>query len=290
MTVTVAIPFTGANLDAFRQAVRSVFAQDCTDWLLLLVNDGASPELSEVADSIADSRVTHFNDGVNRGLVTRLNQIAGLSETPLLARMDADDIMFPDRLSRQIERFRRNPECDVLGGRAVAIDGHDKVLGLYTERPLPVEPVGYLRSNVFTHPTVTGRTDWFRANPYREITRAEDKELWLRTFRSSVFDKDVDPVLFYRVETEFNPGKAVNGTRGDRLGTRPYTKEFLSPLGRARFLGNSYAKELVYSTVGRYVWPYVHRRHILKLPGNAVEGYRKMVRIVSDTHVPGWTR
>ena len=52
-------------------------------------------------------RVCVLSDGVNRGLAERLNQITGLAESEFVARMDADDLMHPDRLRRQISFFER---------------------------------------------------------------------------------------------------------------------------------------------------------------------------------------
>ena len=48
-----------------------------------------------------------ISDGVRRGLCDRLNQIAALARGKYLARMDADDLMHPRRLERQVEQGKR---------------------------------------------------------------------------------------------------------------------------------------------------------------------------------------
>src|SRR2546430_4639349 len=50
---------------------------------------------------LEDDRVRIISDGANRGLVARLNQIAAMARGPLLARMDADDLMHPHRRSEE---------------------------------------------------------------------------------------------------------------------------------------------------------------------------------------------
>ena len=51
----------------------------------------------------------------------------------------------------------------------------------------------------FIHPTVMGKTEWFRANPYADwALRAEDFELWTRTSSESNFYAIGKPLLFYR--------------------------------------------------------------------------------------------
>ena len=51
----------------------------------------------------------------------------------------------------------------------------------------------------FFHPTVMGKTEWFKSNLYSEwALRAEDFELWTRSERNSVFYSIENPLLFYR--------------------------------------------------------------------------------------------
>ena len=51
----------------------------------------------------------------------------------------------------------------------------------------------------FIHPTIMGKTSWFKANPYSDwALRAEDYELWTRTSGESVFRVIGKPLFFYR--------------------------------------------------------------------------------------------
>src|SRR5512138_427624 len=104
MTVSIGIPFYNPGR-AFEKAVRSVFSQTHADWELILMDDGSSDGSLELARSITDPRVRVLSDGANRGLCARLNQIAREARHGLLCRMDADDVMHPDRLHRQVEEL-----------------------------------------------------------------------------------------------------------------------------------------------------------------------------------------
>ena len=106
--VTIAIPFYNPG-PAFEDAIKSVFAQTYTNWELLLVNDGSTDDSLEKALAIKDSRVQVINDGKNLGLGARLNQIAQLASGEYLARMDADDIMHPERIENKL--FLENNLC-----------------------------------------------------------------------------------------------------------------------------------------------------------------------------------
>ena len=93
MYISIGIPFRNENVEHFRDAVRSVFAQDYQDWELVLFGDGAISELMAVAESIHDTRVTVIHSKTQVGLAGALNRIAYATRGDFLFRMDADDVM-----------------------------------------------------------------------------------------------------------------------------------------------------------------------------------------------------
>ncbi len=181
MRVSVGIPFYNAER-TLADAIRSVFAQTSERWELILVDDGSSDDSLSIAQAVHDPRVTVLSDGVNRGLVSRLNQIAQLARGEYLARMDADDMMHPERLELQVQHLDEKPEVDLVSAGAYTIDADNNLTGTRGLGPLDARPELALRGPPHVHPTVTGRTSWFRLNPYDEAyVRAEDVELWCRT-------------------------------------------------------------------------------------------------------------
>lgn len=182
-----------------RPAIQSVFAQSLQDWQLVLVNDGSTDDSPAFVRSISDSRVLSLDDGCQRGLPARLNQIAAVADSPFLARMDADDIMHPMRLERQLAFMQENSDVDVVGSYAYSIDVNNRPIGLLGDRPMPRSPYEVFVRGCFVHPSVLGRTAWFRSYLYSELyPRAEDAELWARTVDSSTFRCIPEPLLFYR--------------------------------------------------------------------------------------------
>lgn len=193
--VTIGIPFF--NDDRYLDmAIRSVVNQTYRDWILLLVDDGSSDGSLEIAMRYAenDTRITVISDGQNRQLPYRLNQIAKLTKTPYLARMDADDIMHPERIERQLDILKKNPEIDVLGTNALTIDENNSVTGVRCNISEELVPV-----SGFIHPSLMAKTKWFQENPYDEkAIRVEDGLLWEITKHKSVFKRTNLPLLFYR--------------------------------------------------------------------------------------------
>ncbi|MGO4601080.1 glycosyltransferase [Terrabacter sp. 2YAF2] len=237
--VTVGIAFLAWD-ELTSQAIRSVYAQTMLDWQLILVLDGPEDGLKDVPPCVLqDSKVRVLSNGTKRGLAYSLNRISRHAEAEFLCRMDADDVMHPDRLQLSLLELI-NGKHDVVGSRAFAINDKGELLGRYREGVLPTDRRGYLKSNAFSHPTVMGRTEWFRSNPYdASIGRAEDKELWLRTWQTSRFFKLPDALLFYRIAQVINREK-VKKTHEDNC--RVLTTYSENVLERASLLSQATVK------------------------------------------------
>lgn len=194
--VTIAIPFYNGE-KYLGKAIKSVIDQTYTDWELLLIDDGSNDSSFDIAKYYEnqDHRIKIYKDGENKNLGYRLNQIPSLVDTEYLCRMDADDIMHPQKIMSQITYLENNPETDILGTNAYSIDSEDNVQGI---RFLPENSLATdVRS--FIHPTIMGRTEWFKNNPYDvNAIRIEDAELWLRTYKLNNFKTLNQPLFFYR--------------------------------------------------------------------------------------------
>jgi glycosyltransferase involved in cell wall biosynthesis len=196
--LSIAIPFYNPG-SFFLPALQSVFAQTFADWELLLIDDGGADGSLEISSRIRDERVRVIVDGDNRGLSYRLNQAAELARGEYLFRMDADDIMHPDRLASQLAVLRSSSPETVVGTACYSIDQDTKIVGW---RPAPaIQNTGFAARYSFVHPTVAAPTEWFRSNPYSLeylFRRAEDAELWCRTSSHTEFKWIPQPLLFYR--------------------------------------------------------------------------------------------
>ena len=99
----------------FELALKSVFSQTFTDWELILVDDGSSDDSLALARSLKDPRVRVYSDGLTKRLNARLNELVSLARAPYFFRMDADDIMHPERLERQYAELVRSDSNTVIG-------------------------------------------------------------------------------------------------------------------------------------------------------------------------------
>jgi len=191
--VTIGLPVY--NAEAFiGDCMRSILNQTYKDFILIIVNDGSSDKSMEIVKSFSDDRIKVIDDGENKGLPYRLNQISNITDTKYLARMDADDIMHYDRLEVQLNLLEDNNHIDVLGASAYSIDDKNVIQGLKSS-----DNNELVKVTSFIHPTIIGKTEWFKNNNYDEkAIRIEDAELWDRTKVSSTFYQINTPLLFYR--------------------------------------------------------------------------------------------
>jgi glycosyltransferase involved in cell wall biosynthesis len=207
--VTIGLPF----FDEARHlgdAIRSALAQTFADFELLLVDDGSRDDSLAIARSFRDPRITVISDGARRHLPARLNQIVACARGTLIARADADDVMHPTRLARQLAVFEAQPSCDVVGTWAVLVDSEEVPFAVVETGPLPPTAATALVSGVLPHATVLGRRAWFVANPYDEaLTRAEDRDLWCRTASTSRFA--VVPECLYVIRVDVGKRSFLRG-------------------------------------------------------------------------------
>lgn len=199
VTVSVCIPFYNAA-SFLEMAILSVLNQTYSDWELLLIDDGSKDDSLRIAKSFECTKIRIFSDGENKGLVYRLNQSVALARGKYYARMDADDIMHPDRLKLQIAYFFQYPQTDVVGTSWYSIDEKNRVLNMKQATVSPTKYDILLKNRIcFCHPSVMGKVEWFKNNLYDvAYVRMEDYELWLRTIDKSVFHSLEEPLMFYR--------------------------------------------------------------------------------------------
>jgi glycosyltransferase involved in cell wall biosynthesis len=152
-----------------------------------------------IAQATDDVRLRLFHDGQRRGLPCRLNQGVGLARGPLIARMDADDVAFPERLARQVAFMQTHPTVDLLASSALLIGADQKPVGTlqggYRHQEICRQPWGRFP---MVHPTWMGRVEWFRRHPYPEwANQCEDQALLYQSFSGSTFMGLPDVLLAY---------------------------------------------------------------------------------------------
>lgn len=198
-TVSIVLPvYNGASTLA--AAIRSLLLQTFPDWELLIIDDASSDDSLAVARSFKDPRISVRSHQQNWNLPNTLNEGVTLARGRYIARMDQDDIAFPDRLAMQVVYLDDHPEVDLIGTAAVIFSDNGACHGCLqvavTHQEITKKPWNGIP---LPHPTWMGKQEWFHRHPYdSRAARAEDQDLLLRSHATSRFACLPDVLLGYR--------------------------------------------------------------------------------------------
>jgi glycosyltransferase involved in cell wall biosynthesis len=226
--VTVALATLGSRPDFLREAVKSITDQAGLRVECIIVADGVDRRtFDKIVEACNGLEVRSIWSRKRRGLARALNIAIRIAKSPYIARMDDDDICLPGRLIAQLEYMRRN-DLDVCGTDALAIDMHGLRTGAYLKsnrflRDLSAYDAAF--GPLFLHPTVMMRTCWARTNKYdRSWGRGQDRELWVRTYRSSRFGVVEEPFLLYRRPNSVKRAQLDNVAAALRIMTKHWQR------------------------------------------------------------------
>ena len=188
------------------EAVQSILDQTFTDFEFIIINDGSTDSTLEILEkyNAKDNRIVLVSRE-NKGLVASLNEGISLAKGKYIARMDADDISFPERFFEQY-RLMELKQLDICGCHYEIINAESKKID-FCLTPLGMTTLRlYLLLSVpFAHGSVMIRRGFLEEKKlvYGSVWKnAEDKGLWIEMYRNGAEFDNVDQVLFrYR---EFN--------------------------------------------------------------------------------------
>ena len=169
------------------QTIESVLAQSLTDFEFIIVDDGSTDDTPAILRRYAaqDPRIQVITQP-NRGTPAALNAGISAAQTDIIARMDADDLMLPPRLERQLAYVQQHPEASVISCLAHYINDQNKIIGKNYSDLLTVEDCQrYIREDriIFClHPGAMFRkADVEEIGGYRPMLKyAQDIDLWNR--------------------------------------------------------------------------------------------------------------
>lgn len=173
------------NQTFVREALQSIVIDQSVrpNQLVLVVDGPCCNSLKTLIGRFREEvelRVIH--NKTKLGLAHCLNIGLDHCEHELVARMDADDVCYRERLERQVRRFVEDTRLDILSCWAKIIDEHGGTIGL---RRLPVEHsdiIDRLWRCPLIHPAVMYRKSKIQSiGGYKnELLRRQDYDLWFR--------------------------------------------------------------------------------------------------------------
>ncbi len=192
--VSIILPFHNAAA-TIGKAIESISNQLFFDLELVLIDNASTDEGSAIAREgmSKDPRIRMIEEpliGIANALNTGLREARG----ELIARMDADDLSLPGRISMQVAYMARHPEIGVLGTRTIFRSKVEKSSGMqwfmeWQNRIISPEDhfVKRFIDAPLAHPTVMFRRSVIeKFGGYSIEPLPEDHELWLRWMDAGV--------------------------------------------------------------------------------------------------------
>jgi len=192
---------------------------------LVWINDGSSTsytmeleaELNQFRETTRFCKVKYLRTDENRGVAHAVNDGLKLCTNEIIVKMDADDIMMPTRISKQLAYMKEHPECHICGTQIHLFRCENqsrlkKQICGQTAHPSRVswnylqENKGNRKSKWFAnHPTICFRKstllDIGGYSTDKELRAIHDYELlirWLRITGGEIHNLD-EPLLLYRL-------------------------------------------------------------------------------------------
>jgi glycosyltransferase involved in cell wall biosynthesis len=99
------------------QCIESALAQTWAEKEVIVVDDGSTDGSLKVIQSFGDR--IRWETGPNRGGNVARNRLLELAQGEWLQYLDADDYLLPDKIKKQMEFIRANPETEVVFSRVI---------------------------------------------------------------------------------------------------------------------------------------------------------------------------
>ncbi len=191
-------------------AVESVLSQSLSNFEFIIVDDGSTDSTPAILQRYAaqDDRIIVITQ-TNQGSPAAANEGIAASRADIIARIDADDRMLPQRLEKQLAFLEQHPEVTVVSCLAHYINTRGEVIGKnYTDLLTVADCQRYVAEDriIFClHPGAT-----FRKQPvleiggyHREMKYGEDIDLWNRLADHQYYTVVMPEVLMqYRVHPQ----------------------------------------------------------------------------------------
>lgn len=192
----------------FRESIKSMAEQSVVPDDFVIVCDGAlTAGLYAVLDE-AKAKYPFINvvkTEKNMGLASALDTGLNYCKNDIVARMDSDDIAFPERMELQLEAFRKK-NADIVSGTAAEFETDTDHILEYRVLPKTTARIKShaRRRNPFNHPcTCFRKQQVYMAGGYKDCIWFEDYYLWLRMLKKGCKAYNIQqPVLYMRAGKE----------------------------------------------------------------------------------------
>lgn len=197
-----------------RQTLQSVLTQTDADWELIVVDDASTDGTAAIVREFHDVRIRLLSNSRNEHICVSLNAALADARGGWIARIDADDFWYPDKLRQQRAYLKAHPNCGACFTYVDVVDEQDRVLNAneswfvshfrVENQPTPGDWQRLLLTEGcrLCHPSAMLRRDTMGDGYEAALVQVQDFELWLRVARDWQLHVLPEPLMAYRASED----------------------------------------------------------------------------------------
>ena len=185
-----------------RETMDSILNQTFSDFEFIIINDASKDSTEDIIKSYGDDRIVYLINEQSLGVAGSLNRGLEVAKGEYIARIDADDIAFPERFEKQVKYMDEHKDCIMCGSNTI-------LFGAQQGRTYVPCSDAEIRANLlfaspFTHPTVMMRRSFVEEHNLGynlECEGFEDYNMWFdfaKVGKGSFYNFQ-EPLLRYRI-------------------------------------------------------------------------------------------
>lgn len=128
--VSITLPIYNAE-KYLLDCLESIASQTYENFELIAIDDCSTDNSFEILTKFAKNKpwVKIYQNNTNLGVSPTFNRAISIAKGKYIARMDADDIMLPNRLKLQVDYLKKHAQIVIVGGQCEIIDSHSNIIG-----------------------------------------------------------------------------------------------------------------------------------------------------------------
>jgi len=186
--ISIILPFYNAET-TLERAISSIDNQSFTDFECILIDNNSTDNSRLIAKNwIEKDKRFKLTTEKQQGVVFASNRGSEMANGNYVARMDADDWAFPDKLKLQVDFLDKNPDFDAVAGLVEHVPHNENTGGFarFVEWSNSIQTYHEIANSRFIELPIVNPTAMWRKTVavkfgmYRHGDFPEDYELWLR--------------------------------------------------------------------------------------------------------------
>ena len=206
--ITVVMPVYKEKQEHLKIAIESILNQTWKDFdYIIIMDDPANFELEKLIREYAeeDDRIHLYINEKNFGCPFSKDRGIRLADTEYVVIMDADDVAYPPRLEKQLNKMEQE-HLDVIAGYVRVIDEKGNPLYNMDNLPKTHEKIAdkLKINNCMPHPAWGLRRNvYLKMNGYTDMQGCEDYDFLIRAVRNGYKLGMVDEIILdYRLSAQ----------------------------------------------------------------------------------------